>query len=150
MIWVIYSGTTDNFNFTSRLIEGDYPDYKKIIPEGLETEVRIKKEELLNSVKAANIFSRQISNSVSLSVKSKGEIEVSSPESQIGDSITVVKAEVKGKGGEITFNSRYLLDFLNTFKEEEIIFKMNDKISPGLFQGIKDKNYLYIVMPLRA
>lgn len=142
---------TQDLEFTSRLIEGEYPDYKKIIPENLETTAEIKKDELLDSVKAASLFSRQSGNSVCLNLHAnKGEVEISSPESAFGDSIAFIKSEIKGKGGEIVFNSRYLLDFLNNVKEETILFKMNDKINPGTFQTPKEKDYIYIIMPLRS
>src|SRR3989304_7205180 len=87
---------TEDLEFTTRLIEGNFPDYKKIIPEASETKVKLNKDEFLNAIKAVSLFSRESTNSINLNVNKKGEIEVSSPESQSGDSTAVVSAEVDG------------------------------------------------------
>lgn len=135
--------------FTSRLIEGEFPDYEKIIPTNLETEIALKRDEFLDGVKASSLFSKQGSRSVKFTVSSK-EFEISSPESQIGDSLITIGADITGKNGEITFNSSYVLDVLNALKEDSVTFRMNDKVSPGLFKCPKKDDYVYIIMPLRG
>lgn len=141
---------TDDVEFTTRLIEGKYPDYKKIIPESSEIKIKIKKGELLNAVKMASLFSRETTNSIRFLLKQKGVLEISSPESQIGGSISELNVETEGKGGEVFFNSKYVLDILNNMKEEDLIFEMSDKVSACVFRNEKDNDYIYIVMPLRT
>lgn len=140
----------DNIEFTTRLIEGKFPDYEKIIPEETETKISLVRDEFLSAIKVTSLFSRETTNSVSLNIKSKGDVEISSPETQSGSSNVILKAEVDGKGGEIIFNSKYLVDILNNFKEQKISFQMNDRVSAVIIKTEKDTDYLYIVMPLRG
>lgn len=141
---------TEDLEFTTRLIEGDFPDYKKIIPESSETKVKLKKDEFLSAIKAVSLFSRESTNSVNLNVNKKGEVEVSSPQSQSGDSTAVIAAEVEGGGGEITFNSKYLSDVLLNTGSANVVFEMSDHISACAIHTEEDSGYVYIVMPLRT
>lgn len=136
--------------FTSRLIEGNFPNYKQIIPENNDTKAIVKSSELASVLKVASLFAKESANSVNIFVRSKGKIEVNATSSQIGDSSSTVDAEVTGKDGEISFNSRYILDVLSNLKDEKVEFEISGKLNPGVIRPEGSKDYTYIIMPLRS
>jgi DNA polymerase III subunit beta len=133
----------------SRLIEGEYPNYKQIIPNKHNTRVELDVQELADTLKTASIFSLEGSSGVRLSVKPSGMIEVTSESSQLGNFSAKLPAKVEGEGGEISFNAKYLLDGLNSFETPRCIFEMEGKTTPGVFKPSGVEGRLYIVMPLR-
>lgn len=139
----------NGLDFISRLIEGQFPNYKQIIPESSDTKARVPKDELLSAVKIASLFARENANSIKVAVKSKGKVEVDSGGSQVGDNTAKIDAEVKGKDGEASFNGKYIMDALNAIRESEVSLEISGKLNPGVVKTIKDKNYTYIIMPLR-
>jgi DNA polymerase-3 subunit beta len=139
-----------DIEFTSRLIEGQFPDYKQIIPGDNETKATVETSEFLNILKVASLFARENANSVTLLVKPKGEVEIKAISAQIGESDSVIKAEVQGKEGEISFNSKYLLDVLNNLKSKRVTVEISGKLSPGVVKPEKSNDYIYIIMPLRS
>ncbi|MDD3480911.1 MAG: DNA polymerase III subunit beta [Patescibacteria group bacterium] len=141
---------TDDFEFTSRLIEGKFPDYKQIIPGGSETKAICESTEFVKVIKVAALFSGESVGSVNLEIKSKGKISATSSSSQFGDSTAACEAEVEGKDTEIVFNSRYILDVLSNLPSGKISLEVNGKLSPGVLKKEGDKSYLYVIMPLRA
>lgn len=141
---------TRDIEFTSRLIEGQFPNYKQIIPTENETSVVVPAGEFGNMIKMASLFARESANSVNIFVKSKGEIEIKAVSSQIGESDSLLHADVQGKDGEITFNGKYITDVLNNLKTKNIIFEMSGKLSAGVIKPEKDSSYTYIIMPLRS
>ncbi|OGB73604.1 DNA polymerase III subunit beta [candidate division Kazan bacterium RIFCSPHIGHO2_01_FULL_44_14] len=141
---------TDNATLVSRIIEGEYPNYKQIIPPKSDTIVEVDIQELTDAIKTAAIFSMEGSNTVRLNIQSSGTIEVVSESSQVGNFNSKVKAEVRGEGGEISFNAKYLLDGLNSFDTPKCTLGMSGKTAAGVFRpsGVEDR--LYLVMPLRS
>jgi len=141
---------TDEIEFTSRLVEGKFPDYKQIIPENYETRASFLKSDFTNIIKVVSLFSRESAGSVNLEIKSKGEVSASSQGSQYGGSNASCDAKVKGPNSEIVFNSKYLLDVLGNISEGEIAIEINGKLNPGVLKKVDDASYLYVIMPLRA
>lgn len=141
---------TDDIEFTSRLVEGKFPDYKQIIPTSQETKAKAKAAELANIIKVASLFSRESAGSVTLSILSKGKIEADSAASQYGESNASCDATVSGKDAEIIFNSKYLLDALNAFSEDALSLEVSGKLNPGVLRKEDDKTYTYVIMPLRV
>lgn len=141
---------TDEVEFTSRLIEGKFPDYQNIIPSSYETKASAASDELLNIIKVTSLFSREAAGSVTLVVDPKGKIEAISAGSQYGESNAACKATVEGKDTEIVFNSRYILDVLNHLSGGNVSFESSGKLNAGVIKKEDDPNYLYLIMPLRA
>lgn len=141
-----------SFNSTeliSRLINGNYPDYKQIIPSSEKTTATINKSDLLRAVKAASLFSKNGINDILLQFK-KNQLTVSSFSSASGESEIKIKAEIKGEeNNEITINYRYLIDGLNNLESEEIEMLIINDNSPCLIRSKGSDDYLYIVMPIR-
>ncbi len=132
-----------------RMIEGQYPEYKAIIPDEFVTEVKLAKDELASGVKLANIFARDKGNMVKF-VVNDGEVEVLSQPTESGSNSTKLKAEVEGDDLSIAFNARYLLEFFNNVSGDEVVFKASESTKPGWFQIVGQDNYFYLVMPMKA
>lgn len=141
---------TDDFEFTSRLVEGKFPDYKQIIPNDYETKAVFQKSEFNKAVKVVSLFTKDSAGSVNLNIKQKAGIEISSTGSQYGESNAYCEAKVEGKDLEIVFNSKYLLDVLNVLSEGEVSLALSGKLNPGVIKKEKDESYIYVIMPLRV
>jgi DNA polymerase-3 subunit beta len=141
-----------NTVLSSRILEGEFPDFEKIIPKSSKIKVRMDKEEFLRAVKLAAVFARESANVVKFNVK--GDSVELSAESQVsGSQETKVDAKVSGltgkKGFEIAFNYRFLEDFLGAVKEDEIQVELSATNAPGVFTDPKDKDYLHLIMPVK-
>jgi DNA polymerase-3 subunit beta len=136
-----------------RLIEGDYPPYQKIIPSAFTTTVLFDRNELIENIKRAMIFAREASNIIRLSfnTSSDQQCQILAIAPAIGEfkgSLTQVKIE--GKGGEIAFNAKYVLDFLQSVDVDNIWFGMSESLKPALFRPEGWNEYQYIVMPFKV
>ncbi len=140
---------TDGLDFISRLIEGQFPNYQQIIPDNSDTKGVINKDEFLTAVKIASLFARENANSIKLSMKSKGVLEVDSGGSQVGQNKAKIQAKVDGRDGDASFNGKYIIDVLNILSDKEIKFEISGKLNPGIVRTVGDKGYIYIIMPLR-
>jgi len=134
----------------SRLIEGEYPNYKEIIPKDFKTSAILSKQEFLNQIKAASLFSGKI-NEVKIKVAPNQEIlEVFAQNPDLGESSSRINGKIKGEKTEISFNYRFLVDGLNNIKSKEIIFELNGEDGPGVLRPTDDKNFIYVVMPIKS
>lgn len=134
----------------SRLIEGEYPNYKEIIPSHFTTQITLNKEDLVNQIKSASLFSGKV-NEVKLKVNSKkNEIEISSQSIDVGDYKSSLTGKIEGDNLEVSFNHKYLLDGLSNIETTEVVLELNSDSGPGVVKPIKDDSYLYVVMPIKA
>ena len=133
----------------SRLIEGNYPNYQQLISQQFETNVLIKREELLKAIKLSSFFSSRI-NDVRLKINSKKSlIEVFAQDIELGENLSELETEIKGKDLEIVFNHKYLLDGLSNISTEKIFFGFNGESSPGIIKPERDTSFTYVVMPIK-
>jgi DNA polymerase-3 subunit beta len=136
---------------TSRLLEGEYPDFEKIIPKESSIKITLDKEEFLRAVKLASIFARESANVVKIKAL-KDSIKVSAESGAAGSQETRVDAKVE-KGGnedfEIAFNYRYMEDFLHSVVGEEVRMEFLNSTSAGVFRDTGDSNYLHLIMPVK-
>jgi len=136
--------------FTSRLIEGEFPNYQEIIPKKYETRLYLQKEEFLKQIKMASLFSGKI-NEVRLKIDPKNEtIEVSSQNPDLGEYNSFLKGQVKGKGILISFNHRFLIDGISEIKTKDLIFELTSEEGPAILKPIEGEDYLYIIMPIKT
>ncbi len=134
---------------TTRLIDGEYPSFEKIIPPSFTTRILFEKDQFTRAVKSAAIFARDNSNIVRLTTENQ-RVVVSANTPQVGENRVLVDAKVDGDGGAIAFNCRYLLDFLNNFTAPEFLFEMTGSLNPGVFKPVKDESFLHVIMPVRV
>jgi len=139
----------EDTHITTRLIDGDYPNYEKIIPTKHTTRALVDAQALARSVKSAAIFARDNANIVKIRAD-KQKIVISANTPSVGENSVEIDAKVDGEGGEIAFNSRFLLEFLGNYTEEELLFEMTGSLNPGVFRPVKDDSFLHIIMPVRV
>jgi len=139
--------------FTSRLIEGEFPNWQKIIPVNFASRAKITREEFIRFVKVASIFARDSGNIVRLNLEQEGKgavLKISASDNQLGSNEAKCEIELSGKGGEIAFNFRYLLEMLSSVEGEDISFEMIESLNPGrLTVPELNENYFHIIMPVR-
>lgn len=138
-----------NVQIATRLIGGEYPGFDKIIPKTFTTRVHLEKDALARAVKSAAIFARDNANIVHLSVAGQ-KIIVSAGGAGVGENRVELPVEVNGEGGEIAFNSRFLLEYLANLPDVELLFEMTGSLNPGLFRPVKDDSLTHIIMPIRT
>lgn len=132
----------------SRVIEGDFPDYEKIIPSQLATKAIVDRESFSKSVRVVSIFARDSANIVRLKV-AENSLQMSANSPQVGENKNSLSAKVEGPGGEIAFNFRFLQGFLGAVDSPEVSLEMTGPLSPGVFRALGDSSYLHIIMPVR-
>ncbi|MGB9706481.1 MAG: DNA polymerase III subunit beta [Microgenomates group bacterium] len=133
----------------SRLIEGSFPEFEKIIPEKWTTKIVLGKEEFLRAVRMASIFARESANIIKFKIENL-KLKISSNAPQVGENLVELEVKQEGDDNNIAFNSRYLLDFLNSVDTEQISFEMTTPLNPGVFRPVGDSSYLHIIMPVRV
>jgi len=140
----------DNTEIVSRLIEGQYPDYRQIIPSNTKTKITVNKKELVRAVKAAALFSKTGINDINLDFpQGKNIIVISSASGQTGENTSDVPAEVSGNDNGVVVNYRYILDGLNNIESDMLNIEVIDANTPCLIKPEKQKNYVYIIMPIK-
>jgi DNA polymerase-3 subunit beta len=134
----------------SRLIEGEYPNYQEIIPSKFSTQIIIDKNEFLNQIKTASLFSGK-TNEIKIKTNlSKKEVEIFSQSQDVGTHRSSLSAKIKGDDMDVAFNYKFLSDGLANIKSSEAILELNGDSGPGLIKPVGDDTYLYVVMPIKA
>lgn len=134
----------------SRVIEGTFPDYEQIIPKEFPTKLEISKEELTSVMKMASIFARESANNIRFKLAG-GKAEVLAISPQLGDNTAILDAKVSGQPLEVAFNAKYILDVLNVLGEtgSKVTVAFAGQVNPAVISVPEEKNYLYVLMPLR-
>ncbi len=134
----------------ARLLEGKYPDYRKLIPQKFTVSATLKRTDLLNVTKVSSLFARESAGSVTIEIDdTKQELSIRSIASQLGENTATATAKVTGNGS-VTLNSRYLLDALQAINGEDVTFGFNGKLEPTLLKDAASADYLHIIMPLKS
>lgn len=133
-----------------RLIEGAYPPYRKLIPESFEVEAVLSRSDFVNITKISSLFARESAGSITIKVDEiSNQVSINSVASQLGENTSSAEAKVTGDG-DVTVNSRYLLDALHVFGGDKIMFRFNGKLEPVLLTDPDNRDYQHVVMPLRS
>ncbi|KND48530.1 MAG: DNA polymerase III, beta subunit [Parcubacteria bacterium C7867-005] len=133
---------------TSRIIDGVFPDYKQIIPKETSSEVIVLKQDLVDSLKTALIFSDSF-NQLNLKVSSvKKLFEIQSKNQNIGENKHQIQAVVKGEELSISVNHRYFTDCFQSIPSDSINLRFSGQGKPILMEGVSDKTFMYLVMPM--
>lgn len=139
-----------DIELTTRLIEGTYPDYKKLIPKTLATTATLERNEFANIAKISSLFARETAGSVVLGADDKkNQVIISSIASQYGENTAAADAKVKGIGN-ITLNSRYINDALSTIDANEVFIGFNGKLDPVIIKNSESEDYTHVIMPLKS
>lgn len=139
-----------DIELVTRLLDGKYPDYKKLIPKTFASEATLKRADLINVTKVSSLFARESAGSVTIELsKSDKKLSIRSVASQLGENTATADAKVTGEGS-ITLNSRYLLDALGALSGDDVVFGFNGKLEPTLLYDPASDDYRHIIMPLKS
>lgn len=133
----------------SRLIDGNFPDYKQIIPKEFAHEVRVNRQEFLNAVKLVSSFSGKTSDIFIKVGEGKKFLEVYSSNSTLGENVYKIPAKVDGSVFTIAFNWRYVADGLKIYHGDEVVVGVNGPDRPAKIQGSTESLLSYVVMPIK-
>jgi DNA polymerase-3 subunit beta len=142
----------DDVEVSTRLIEGEFPEYQQILPKESKFKFKVEKEALAQTIKVVNIFARSaIGNKAVFEFKpSENELKLSAQVADVGENESTVEVhDVEGDDLKTGFNVGFLNEMLTAFEGEEIEFESNGVTAPGVFKDSEDKDYLHIIMPMR-
>jgi DNA polymerase-3 subunit beta len=140
------SGLSDQLYLVSKIVEGNYPNYRQVIPKETEHRVKIERELMLECVHRAALVNSDKSNSVKLKV-SKNLLEISGSSSEYGESHESMAIAYDGPEVQVAFNPQFLMEPLKALTKDEVFFEFKDELSPGLFKTLD--NFICVIMPLR-
>jgi DNA polymerase-3 subunit beta len=130
----------------TKLVEGNYPDYRRVIPAESKERVALQREEFMLALRRAEIMTSEKANSVKLSFgKNRLEITANSPE--VGEAKESLAVNYKGPDMAIAFNPRFMIDPLSVLPNDEVYLELTDELSPGVLKI--NGPFLYVVMPMR-
>src|SRR5262245_38050004 len=130
----------------TKLIEGNYPNYRQVIPNETKERVQLVREELLHALRRAEIMTSDKQNSVKLAF-SKNNLAITANSPEVGEARESIAINFKGKDMAIAFNPAYLIDPLNSLPNDEVFLEFIDELSPGVLKI--NGPFLYVVMPMR-
>jgi DNA polymerase-3 subunit beta len=140
----------DNVYLTSRLIEGQFPDYKRVIPPEFTTNVKIHTHDFLSAVDRVSLISRAGEYNIIRLNFSEGKVLISSNNPDIGKAEETVPASIDGPDVTIAFNAKYVTDVLKNIDGEEFYFSLNQSLNPAAVKQENDDTFTYIVTPVRT
>ena len=139
-----------DIELVARLLEGKYPDYRKLIPQQFAVSGTLKRSDFLNVTKVSSLFARESAGSVTIEVDdTKQLLSIRSIASQLGENTATAATKAEGNGS-ITLNSRYLLDALQALGGDEVTLGFNGKLEPTLLRDTAVTDYSHIIMPLKS
>jgi DNA polymerase-3 subunit beta len=131
----------------SKLIEGNYPNYKQVVPSEAKERIVMEREIFLSSVRRVALLSSDKSNSVKL-IFTKNNLEIAANTPEVGEAKESLPITYKGKDFTIAFNPEYLQDPLKNITADEIYLDFIDELSPGVIKY--NQPFLYVIMPMRT
>lgn len=135
----------------SRIIEGNYPDYKRLIPSSFNTRIGVKKENFLRTIRLVSLFSSRVNDIGFSLIKGKdSKIKAYATDADLGENSSELDIDMTGEDMEIKFNWRYLADGVSGMNSETVSLNFIDESKPCLIKSPQDDTFLYIVMPIRA
>jgi DNA polymerase III subunit beta len=155
---IVEIGTSENQNqmvfkigqtqLSSRLIEGQFPSWEKIIPQKFETRAVLEKVDVIKAVKLSSVFARSDANIVKIET-TENSLKFRSEAKELGTQETSVDAQVEGGKINIAFNSKFLQDAVNACSSSQIVIEFSGNLSPALIKPMGEEGLEYIVMPIR-
>ncbi len=133
---------------TSRLIEGQFPNYQQVIPKTSKSKIILNVGELTLALKRINLFAKENNNKVLIKLGREG-LMITTDVTQIGVGEIEIRGKVEGEDTEIALNSQFMLDVLGNLEASEVVMKLGEKTNPAVFQASGNEDYIHIIMPLK-
>ncbi len=144
--------------FGTRLIEGNFPEYKRLLPNTFEREISVSREDLLGTLRRVNLFAQRQTPPVPVTMRfSEGAVEVTVRNGEVGEAREKLPATSEDDF-QISFNPSYLLDGVSAVESEKVLFRLNESLKPGLIVpdtsdneggNREEPDFLYLIMPMR-
>ena len=134
---------------SSRLIEGNFPAWEKIIPEDIKTRIIVEKENLLQAIKLASVFAKGEANIVTLNPL-PSKLVVTSEAKEVGQQENEIESEVSGENFPIAFNVKFLTDILQSVSSTQVLIELSGALSASLIKPVGLEGLEYILMPVRT
>lgn len=144
---------TPKIKFVSRVINGEYPDYEQIIPNNFSTLVKIPRDELIQHIKTASLFSNKIKEIIFQIDSQKQKIDILAEDQERGDHHSVIPCKIEkseGKEEKVIFNFQYLLDGVQQVSTPMVLIKLNQPTTPVLISSTENDGFRYVLMPIKA
>jgi DNA polymerase-3 subunit beta len=134
----------------SRMIDGQFPAYERVIPKGNDKLIEFERERLTNAVKRVALLSNERSRAVKFEIDT-GKVEVTSSSSEFGEAREQLPVDYTGTAMTISFNAQYVLDFLNVVETDLVSLSLKDEVSQAVMKpvGAEGYDYTYVIMPMR-
>ncbi len=140
----------DAFYITSRVVDGVFPDYRQIIPREHSSEVVLLKRDFLNALKGVTLFADTFHQVRMAVLSSKKNFSLTTKNDSVGQSTEAIPSNVSGEDIDTAFNYRYLLDCFQSISDESVVLRFGGPGKPLVIQGVKDRSFLYLVMPMNT
>lgn len=138
----------DSLELISRLIEGRFPDYEKIIPRATKTKIQVETSRLTLATRRVSLFAKENNNNIKISATNDGKMHITTDETRVGEEKAELDIKISGENNKVAINSQYLLDVLNHI-ENSVSIEMDEKLTPVTVRPVKGEDYTYIIMPLK-
>jgi DNA polymerase-3 subunit beta len=135
----------------SRMIDGQFPAYERVIPKGNDKHIEFERDRLTNAVKRVALLSNERSRAVKFLIE-KGKVEVTSSSPEIGEATETLPVDYTGPALQICFNAQYVLDFLSAVATDVVSLELKDEVSQAVMRpvGAEGYDYTYVIMPMRV
>jgi DNA polymerase-3 subunit beta len=135
----------------SRMIDGQFPAYERVIPKGNDKHIEFERDRLTNAVKRVALLSNERSRAVKFQIE-KGKVDVTSSSPDLGEAHEMLPVDYSGAPMQICFNAQYVLDFLAAVSTDVVSFDLKDEVSQAVLKpvGAEGYDYTYVIMPMRV
>lgn len=130
----------------SRFIEGEFPNYRRLLPEGYPNALIVDRESLLETVKRVGLLAQ---NNLPVKLRLAAELEISAHTPDVGEGQEVVDAEYQGESFVIAFNPQFLYDGASAIRTQRVVLEAGDGLKPALLKGEDETSFTYLLMPVR-
>ena len=140
--------TLGNMKLISKVIDGKFPDYKKVVPASNDKVLTVSSKDFINSIERVTSVSLDRKEGVKL-VINKDNVQLSVNSANSGEGNEKIKAEFSYDNLNISFNSKYLIDIASEIEDKNLKMNFKDSVSPVLIEDLSDKNSYYVIMPMK-
>ena len=137
-----------NIKLISKVIDGKFPDYKKVVPANNDKSLIVSSKDFINSIERVTSVSLDRKEGVKMDIN-KENIQLSVNSANSGDGNEIIKADFKSDNLTISFNSKYLIDIASEIEDKNLKMNLKDSVSPVLIEDASDKNSYYVIMPMK-
>jgi len=141
---------TDNIRIITRLLEGQFPNYRQVIPTNYTAKLKVNNKRFADAVERISLFTILQDTSNTISIAIDNNVLIISSQSEIGQGFEQIVVETEGEQLKIAFNARYLLDVLKVIEEETVMIDFTGPLSPCIVRPSNNEHFIYLLLPIRT